>query len=168
MQNYDMQTQIVQDSFQTINYFLSHLFGDDIDKAFCYLRNILFDRDKKEPVLTLVGKQNTGKSSFATLLKTIDPAYVTEIGQSGIRPTAGFIYVCDQTDLLMNGRLRRLHEFPGVNLILITNDLSCDKEDNKLWIVEVPELKEIIYDFVEKMISERSAFISFLKSYQSN
>ena len=197
----------------TIINFLHHLFGDrlvsfthpktkqkheyrNLDLAIDYLQIAYQQPAEKLPILCLVSKENnTGKSTFGFLLRTIFGSNTAIVGNQDLAgdfnahwATKLFV-ICDETKIdkqhvvekvkslstatkiTMNAKGKDHVEIDCfIKFIFITNNeenfIYMSDEDIRYWIIKVPVLKEENPNIVQNFIEEIPAFLSYLNQRQ--
>lgn len=157
-----------------------------------YLQILYLKPEQKLPVLCLVSEENnTGKSTFAFLLRKIFGGNVAIVGNDDLAGNfnshwvSKLIVVCDETmiekrivlekikslstatKVFMNAKGRDQVELDCfMKFVLITNNeenfIYASKEDIRYWIIKVPVLKELDIDILPKMEDEIPGFLAFL------
>jgi hypothetical protein len=196
-----------QSSCQTIIDFIKHIFGETLVKGeingepfevssfemgLDYCQLLYRNPQEKLPVLCLVSKENnTGKSTFANLLRTMLGSNVAIVGNADLAAdfnshwATKLVVACDETKIdkqtvvervkflstaqkiMMNAKGRNQVEIDCfIKFILITNNedsfIYASDEDIRYWVIKVPKLKKDNPNIMESFIDEMPAFLSFL------
>lgn len=197
----------------TIIKFLLHIFGErivsfkhpktgqkieykNIDLALDYLQIAYQQPAEKLPILCLVSKENnTGKSTFGFLLRTIFGSNTAIVGNQDLAgdfnahwATKLFV-ICDETKIdkqhvvekvkslstatkiTMNAKGKDHVEIDCfIKFLFITNNeenfIYMSDDDIRYWINKVPVIKEENPGIVQNFIEEIPAFLSYLNQRQ--
>ncbi|WP_052592645.1 primase-helicase family protein [Aureispira sp. CCB-QB1] len=181
-------------SFDVINGFVKHIFGDQYEMGLDYIQLLLTKPMQKLPVICLYSPENaTGKSKFGELLSQIFKNNVVFINNDDLKSEFGLdrfadklLAVCDETllerkkdaervkaistaeaPILCNPKGMSAYELHTyVKLIFNSNNLRmihATENDERFWIIRVPNPKEKDPELMEKMLEEIPAFVHFLK-----
>jgi len=189
--------------------FVKHVFGDNeivfthpkdktkrkylnYELALDYMQLLLQKPAEKLPILCLVSKENnTGKSTFAKLLKLIFTGNVAIVGNQDLSGdfnrhwATKLVVICDEAKIdkqivvekvkslstadkiMMNSKGKDHVELECfIKFIFCTNNegnfIYLSEDDIRYWIIKVPQFKDEITDLLSLMKDEIPAFISFL------
>lgn len=159
-----------------------------------YIQLLYKNPTQKGPILCLVSKENeTGKSTFAMLLKHIFTANVAIVGNADLADNfnahwaSKLLIICDETkidkqsvvekvkslstaDKIMMNSKGKDHvelDFFGKFMFLTNNEdnfIYASEEDLRYWVIKVPRIKEKNPNLMEQMLEEIPAFLSFLNN----
>lgn len=204
-----------EDDCPTIIKFIEHIFGghevevtsykagtaaDKVKKVkyrelgLDYIQLLFKNPTQKGPILCLVSKENeTGKSTFAMLLKNIFTANVAIVGNADLADNfnahwaSKLLIICDETkidkqsvvekvkslstaDKIMMNAKGKDHvelDFFGKFMFLTNNEenfIYASDEDLRYWVIKVPKIKDKNPNLMEQMMEEIPAFLSFLNN----
>lgn len=159
-----------------------------------YIQLLYKNPTQKGPILCLVSKENeTGKSTFAMLLKNIFTANAAIVGNADLADNfnahwaSKLLIICDETkidkqsvvekvkslstaDKIMMNSKGKDHvelEFFGKFMFLTNNEenfIYASDEDLRYWVLKVPRIKEKNPNLMDNMLEEIPAFLSFLNN----
>lgn len=184
--------QPIKGKWETIEFFLKHIFGDYYEIGFDYLQILHTIPTQSLPILCLVSKeQKTGKSTFLKFLNTIygDNAVILGnedftsnfnahwINKLVIGVDESFIekrvlkekikrLATDDTALQENKGVDKIRrDFIGKIILLSNNErnfIQMDQEDNRFFVLKIPSVKEENPNLLEALAEEIPAFLYFL------
>lgn len=202
-----------EDDCPTIMKFVQHIFGHekvkyknlktgkDIDTEYYqlgldYIQLLYTKPTQKLPILCLVSRENeTGKSTFAMLLKNIFTANAAIVGNADLADNfnahwaSKLLIVCDETkidkqsvvekvkslstaDKIMMNAKGKDHvelDFFGKFMFLTNNEenfIYASDEDLRYWVIKVPRIKDKNPDLMEQMMEEIPMFLSYMSRRQ--
>jgi hypothetical protein len=208
-----MEDACTEEDCPTILRYLVHLFGtrtvsfkhpktgeihnyQNVDLALDYMQLLYQQPAEKLPILCLVSKENnTGKSTFGILLRTIFGSNVAIVGNQDLAGdfnahwATKLVVICDETKIDKQHVVEKVKSLSTANkvtmnakgkdhveidcfikFIFITNNeenfIYMSDEDIRYWIIKVPVLKEENPNIVQNFIEEIPAFLSFLNQRQ--
>lgn len=159
-----------------------------------YLQLLYQKPTQKLPILCLVSRENeTGKSTFAMLLKNIFTANVAIVGNADLADNfnahwaSKLVIICDETkidkqsvvekvkslstaDKIMMNSKGKDHvelDFFGKFMFLTNNEenfIYANDEDLRYWVIKVPRIREKNPNLMELMLDEIPAFLSYLNN----
>lgn len=203
------EDEVSEQDCQTIIDYLKHIFGENsvwfthpktkkrheyknYQLALDYIQILFHHPAEKLPILCLVSKENnTGKSTFAKLLKQIFGGNVAIVGNQDLAGdfnshwSTKLLVICDETKIdkqhvvekvkslstadkiMMNAKGKDQVELDCfIKFMFITNNeenfIYATTEDIRYWVIKVPVLKEENPDILQNMIEEIPAFLGYL------
>lgn len=115
---YQISHQPKEGNFDTIKYFLNHVFGNKMDFILDYLQILYTKPTQRLPIILLESKQRgTGKSTFGSLLKLIFEDNTAKLGNTELESDFNAIWVkrlaiiVDETSLEKNSIMQMLKRF---------------------------------------------------------
>ena len=183
---------LISGNFKTIQKLFNHIFGDQIEMGYDYIK-LLYSKPKQNvPVLVLVSKENhTGKTTFIDFLNIVFGLNMVIIGTSDIEGNFNQHYITkhiiaiDESDLHKENTTAKIKQmatqkfsmkkgkfqdetvidFFGRLIILSNNELSfinIKEDDVRYWIRKVPVLKDFDPNFLDNLKKEIPAFMFFI------
>lgn len=183
-----------QGSITSTEMFLRHLFGDKYDLALDYLTILHKFPTQNLPIICLVSKtQNTGKTTYLKWLNMIYDYNAIILGNEDFAKefnthfASKLIIGIDESFIdqkLLKEKIKRLATENRINLeakgkdittmdfhgklILTSNNennfIQMDEEDNRFFVVKVPEVEKEDPDLKEKLLSEIPAWLYFIEN----
>lgn len=181
-------------NFDTIKYFMTHIFGDQVEQGYKYMQALYVYPKNKLPILALVSEeQNTGKTTFlnflhmifgdnyigitpGTLMGNFNSSYGFKniIGIEEAVFDKGGVYerfksLSTDKHIMINkkGVSEFTVDFYG-KFVLASNKpdkfVRVAKEERRFWIRKIPLITNKIENFNEKLFNEIPAFLQHLKS----
>jgi hypothetical protein len=144
------------------------------------------------PILCLVSRENeTGKSTFGDLIKAIFTNNATVVGNSDLADdfnsfwATKLLIMCDETKIDKQAVVEKVKsltfarkiglnskgkdkveiDFFGKFMFFTNNEenfIYASEEDLRYWVIKVPRIREKNPDFLQNMVEEIPAFLSFL------
>ena len=172
--------------------FLEHIFGCQRELGLDYLQLLYVKPIQILPILCLVSSErSTGKSSFLKWLKEIfenNLTYLTNdsFGSQFNADWANKLLICidevlfnkeelterikylsttNRNKLEAKGKDKREVEFFGKFILCSNNEdnfIKIDGNETRFWVRKIPPIKQEETDFLEKLIAEIPAFLSYL------
>ena len=172
--------------------FLEHIFGSQRELGLDYLQLLYVRPIQILPILCLVSSErSTGKSSFLKWLKEIfenNLTYLTNdsFGSQFNADWANKLLICidevlfnkeelterikylsttNRNKLEAKGKDKREVEFFGKFILCSNNEdnfIKIDGNETRFWVRKIPPIKQEETDFLEKLIAEIPAFLSYL------
>ena len=172
--------------------FLEHIFGCQRELGLDYLQLLYVKPIQILPILCLVSSErSTGKSSFLKWLKEIfenNLTYLTNdsFGSQFNADWANKLLICidevlfnkeelterikylsttNRNKLEAKGKDKREVEFFGKFILCSNNEdnfIKIDGNETRFWVRKIPPIKNEETDFLEKLIAEIPAFLSYL------
>lgn len=202
------ESECSEEDFPTIIKFFKHIFGESTVKitkknkevittsyyqmGLDYAQLLYKNPVQRLPILCLVSKENeTGKSTFADLMKAIFTNNVAIVGNSDLADdfnsfwATKLLIICDETKIDKQAVIERVKsltfakkiamnskgkdkveiDFFGKFMFLTNNEenfIYANEEDLRYWVIKVPKIREKSPDFLDNMIEEIPAFLAFL------
>jgi len=183
-------------SFDTITYFLKHVFGEQYDYGLDYMQLVYMYPTQMLPVLCLVSEErNTGKTTFLNFLKAIYKENMTINTNEDFRNQfnsgwANKLFICIDEVLLDkredSERIKALAtakttkseskgkdkvEIPYYGKIILCSNnevdfIKIDQVETRYWVRKIESLSKDDPNFLEKLTSEIPAFIHYLQNRQ--
>lgn len=176
----------------TIMAFLKHIFGDQLEIGLDYVQLLLMKPEEPLPILCLVSKENqTGKSTFAKLLKAIFTSNMVTIGNDDLEngfngPWADKLIIhCEE---LFVDKVKTLEKIKGLStgdkiminqkgidqieidffgkFIFMSNNednfIRINEYDDRYWIRRVPKAESNNPLLLDEMVTEIQMFLNLL------
>lgn len=188
----DRIENINREKFPLIDGMLNHIFGEQIEQGYLYMKAMFERPDKKLPILVLASKERqTGKTTFLNFLSLLyadnyvklDPSTLTSdksytyfdkniigIDESVIDKTDGIERLktlSTQDEVLVNPKWMQPYtiDFFG-KVVMATNKVDdfmrIDDEEIRFWVRRVPLLQDNKPDIMNLIKEEIPAFIGYL------
>jgi hypothetical protein len=180
------------EDFKHIHKLMTHIFGEQINYGYTYLKVLYEEPTQILPVLVLTSKEReTGKTSFLHLLNIIFGENFSIISPEELASdfnesyAAANIIAIDETVIEKTSVVEKIKSIATAKMInmnikhvspvqipfygkvvLATNKekdfMRIDKEEIRFWVRKVPKIKDIITDIEKKILSEIPAFLRYL------
>lgn len=190
----DIDHEIVKGEWDHIKGFMMHIFGEQLELGYDYIKLLYEEPMQKVPVLCLVSrKQETGKSTFVHLLKLLFKSNMAIISNEELENNFNSSWIdkkivaCEETVLekratyekikslstakssMRNEKNKSASDIPCIISFLFCsneedNFLKMGDEDRRFWVIKVGAFTNWIENFDEKLESELSAFLEFIMS----
>lgn len=177
-----------------IETFLHHIFGIQYEIGLDYIQLLYQQPWQKLPILCLVSAENqTGKSTFIQLMKAIFTANCIIIGNDDLANQFNYswagklIIACEESfiekkagvekikslstgDKIVVNRKGKDHseiDFFGKFILASNNEdnfIIASKNDERYWVIKVPQIKGRNPHLLKQMIDEIPAFLYFLNN----
>lgn len=195
---YNMYYQVThtpaEGQWPTIEMFLKHLFGDQIEMCYDYLQLLYLTPTQTLPIIALVSEdRGTGKTKFLELLREIFCENVTILGNDAITDNYNDDYASKlvigidegliekkatvekikswstATRIKMNTKFMSRQEIPFYGKIIITSNntdsfIQIEDKETRFWVRNIPKIEKEDPRLMQKMEKEIPHFLHFLKN----
>jgi hypothetical protein len=186
------EEKATEDDFKHIKMLLSHIFADQINHAYTYMKVLFMYPEQILPVLVLAStERQTGKTTFLNLLEILFADNYIQIAPDELTSAFNSIYatknivaidetvmekqssvekiksIATQKSISVNQKFVSQYKVPFFGKIVIGTNrerdfMRIDEEEIRFWVRRVPPIKTRITDIEQKMTNEIPAFLKFL------
>jgi hypothetical protein len=186
------EEKATEDDFKHIKMLLSHIFADQINHAYTYMKVLFMYPEQILPVLVLAStERQTGKTTFLNLLEILFADNYIQIAPDELTSAFNSIYatknivaidetvmekqssvekiksIATQKSISVNQKFVSQYKVPFFGKIVIGTNrerdfMRIDEEEIRFWVRRVPPITSRITDIEEKMTNEIPAFLKFL------
>lgn len=186
------EEKATENDFKHIKLLLSHIFGDQINLAYRYMKVLYEYPQQILPVLVLAStERQTGKTTFLNLLEILFADNYIQIAPDELTSAFNSIYatkniiaidetvmekqssvekiksIATQKGISVNQKFVSQYKVPFFGKIVIGTNrerdfMRIDQEEIRFWVRRVPPIHSRITDIEDKMTKEIPAFLRFL------
>ncbi|WBV54674.1 primase-helicase family protein [Chryseobacterium gambrini] len=190
--NEELSSEALKNKIPFSLRFMEHIFGEQLELGFDYIKILLEKPTQMLPILCLVSKErSTGKSTFIKWLKSIFGLNMTYIkgdsfssqfnadwasmlivaidevffDKKEITERLKYLSTTDKDKKEAKGKDREEIEFFGKFILCSINEdnfIQIDENEIRFWIIKVKSIKTENTDFLQGLIKEIPYFLRFL------
>lgn len=190
--NEELSSEALKNKIPFSLRFMEHIFGEQLELGFDYIKILLEKPTQMLPILCLVSKErSTGKSTFIKWLKSIFGLNMTYIkgdsfssqfnadwtsmlivaidevffDKKEITERLKYLSTTDKDKKEAKGKDREEIEFFGKFILCSNNEdnfIQIDENEIRFWIIKVKSIKTENTDFLQGLIKEIPYFLRFL------